>query len=104
MQQDGKWVQMPLAFPLRTGVGMLDGVTAKSSGRDEISTLMTHAELALRVKLPGRFSFRISWYQGIEGFTGWHGGTSLCFFLLGASSDGSCSFSCMHELCVLLTL
>lgn len=55
---------------------MLDSVTARSSGRDEISTLMVHGELALRASLPGHFSFRISWYQGIEGFTGWHSGAS----------------------------
>jgi hypothetical protein len=76
VHQDGKWLQMPVAVPLRTGVALLDNVTAKSSGRDEISTLMVHGELALRVSLPGKFSFRISWYQGIEGFTGWHGGAS----------------------------
>ena len=82
VKQDGQWLQMPLAFPLRTGVGMLDGVIAKSSGRDEISTLMVHGELALRVSLPGQFSFRISWYQGIEGFTGWHGGACAENWLL----------------------
>jgi hypothetical protein len=71
--QDGKWSQVPFVVPIRTGIVMLEG-NARSSGGQEIITLMSHAEIALRVKLLGRFSFRISWYQGIEGFTGWHGG------------------------------
>lgn len=66
-------VQIPFVVPVRTGVVMLEG-DAASSGTNEIVTLMGHSEVALRVNLPGRFSFKISWYQGMEGFTGWHGG------------------------------
>lgn len=70
-------VQIPFVVPVRTGVVMLEG-DARSSGTNEIVTLMGHSEVALRVNLPGQFSFKISWYQGMEGFTGWHGGAGLC--------------------------
>jgi hypothetical protein len=63
-----------VVVPERTGVVMLNDEKATSSGTSEIVTLIVHAEVALRVNLPGRFAFRISWYQGMEGFTGWHGG------------------------------
>lgn len=66
-------MQIPFVVPVRTGVVMLAG-DATSSGTNEIVTLMGHSEVALRVSLPGHFEFKISWYQGMEGFTGWHGG------------------------------
>jgi hypothetical protein len=74
LKQDGKWHQIPVVVPVRTGVVLLNGEKTKSSGTNEIVSLMVHAEVALRVSLPGKFSFRIHWYQGMEGFTGWHGG------------------------------
>jgi hypothetical protein len=74
LRQVGKRRQIPVVVPLRTGVVLLDGEKAKSSNTNEIVCLMMHAELALRVNLPGRFSFRVQWYQCLEGFTGWHGG------------------------------
>jgi hypothetical protein len=77
MKQDGKWQQIPIVFPVRTGIVLLNGEKARSSGTSEIVTLMPHAEVALRVNVPGKFSFRIHWYQGMEGFTGWHAG--MCF-------------------------
>lgn len=76
VRQDDEWLQIPVVLPVRTGVVMLEG-NAKSfgkAGKAEIVILMVHAEVALRVHLQGKFSFRISWYQGMEGFTGWHGG------------------------------
>lgn len=66
-------MQIPFVVPVRTGVVLLEG-DASSSNTNEIVTLMGHSEVALRVHLPGHFSFKISWYQGMEGFTGWHGG------------------------------
>ena len=72
MRQDDEWLQLPIVVPIRTGITMIEG-TAASSGTREITTLMPHAEMKLRVKAP-TFSFRISFYQGIEGFTGWHPG------------------------------
>ena len=44
------------------------------TGTPEVMTLLTHAEVKLRIKAPGGKFFRLSWYQGIEGFTGWHAG------------------------------
>eukprot|EP00892_Ulva_mutabilis_P000379 jgi/Ulvmu1/10341/UM061_0024.1 len=72
LHQDGEWLQLPFVLPLRTGITMLEGMAA-SSGTREVTTLMPHAEIKLRVKAP-TFNFRISYYQGIEGFTGWHSG------------------------------
>jgi hypothetical protein len=67
------WAQLPLVFPMRTGIVLMDGV-AESSGHSEIMSLTTHAEVCLRLRLPHGRHFRFSWYQGIEGFTGWHAG------------------------------
>jgi hypothetical protein len=64
---------MPFVIPVRTGIWLMDG-TAESSGNSEITSLLTHAEVCLRMRLPNGKFFRISWYQGIEGFTGWHSG------------------------------
>lgn len=36
--------------------------------------LMPHSEVVLNVALPGQFVFRVGWFQGMEGFTGWHSG------------------------------
>lgn len=75
LRQDEEWLQLPVVVPIRTGITMVEGAAA-SSGTREVTTLMPHAEMALRVAAP-TFSFRISFFQGIEGFTGWHAGTWL---------------------------
>lgn len=59
--------------PMRTGLTLLEGVAA-SSGTADIATLMSHAEVALRVHCPGSFSFRIFFYMSIDGTTAWHAG------------------------------
>jgi hypothetical protein len=89
--------QIPFVVPVRTGVVLLDG-DAKSSGTSEIVTLMGHSEVALRVSLPGRFAFKICWYQGMEGFTGWHGGTFPCRALCMCCLNVSCTVLPSHQL------
>ena len=58
---------------MRTGLTLLEGATS-SSGTGDITTLMNHAEVALRVACPGSFSFRIFFYMSIDGTTAWHAG------------------------------
>jgi hypothetical protein len=69
-EEDG-WRQVPFCLPLRTGITLMEGV-AEASGTAEIFTVMNHAEVILRIKLPAGHYFRLNWYQGVEGFTGWH--------------------------------
>lgn len=73
VKDQGTWAQIPFAVPVRTGIVLMDG-TAESSGQSEVMSLMMHAEVCLRLRLPGNKFYRMSWYQGIEGFTGWHAG------------------------------
>ena len=54
---------------------MLHNTKARSSGTREITVLMPHAEVVLRVAAPGHLACRVGWFQGMEGFTGWHSGT-----------------------------
>lgn len=68
-------MQAPFAIPVRTGVVLMDGV-AESSGLAEVMSFLMHAEVCLRLRLPTGRVFRLAWYQGIEGFTGWHAGAS----------------------------
>ena len=72
-EPDGSWAQVPFAVPLRTGILLAEG-TAESSGHSEVMMLMTHAEICLRMRLADGAHLRLCWYQGIEGYTGWHAG------------------------------
>jgi hypothetical protein len=78
-EEDG-WRQVPFCLPVRTGIVLMSG-TCESSGKSEVMSLMNHAEVCLRIKLPSSHLFRMSWYQGIEGFTGWHAGAPLFVIL-----------------------
>lgn len=73
MEEPEGWAQIPFVIPVRTGIVLMEG-TAESSGTSEVMSLMCHAEVCLRMKIPGGRFYRLSWYQGIEGFTGWHAG------------------------------
>ena len=59
---------------IQSGLMLLIPHGLKCAGTPEVMTLLTHAEVKLRIKAPGGKFFRLSWYQGIEGFTGWHAG------------------------------
>lgn len=93
-----------MVVPIRTGVTMVEG-TAASSGTREVTTLMPHAEVALRVTAPD-FNFRISFYQGIEGFTGWHAGATRFWRMHGGEmgehkhSVRVATGTCMHDMCM----
>ena len=56
---------------------LLDGI-AKSSGLKEIMSFYMHAECCLRLRLGDGRIFRIAWFQGVEGFVGWHPGACVC--------------------------
>jgi hypothetical protein len=58
---------------MHTGIVLVDGV-ADSSGHSEFMSLTMHAKVCLRLRMPRGRLFRLSWYQGIQGFTGWHTG------------------------------
>jgi hypothetical protein len=76
VKEDSGWRQVPFALPCRTGLKLLQLDNKGEWTSKDITTLMTHAEVALRVISPAA-SFEVSFYQGIEGFTGWHASARL---------------------------
>ena len=61
---DGRWSQVPLALPIRTG--LLDG------RGQELQALLPHSCLELQLS-QGETRIQVQYYQGTEGLCGWEG-------------------------------
>jgi len=70
--EEGGYTNVPVLLPLETGLELLES-SNPSGAKERIIMPACHAGIFLEVEGP-LVSFGIEWYQGIEGFTGWHNG------------------------------
>jgi len=73
---EGQYTLIPLLLPIDSGLSILATSDASDAHHNKIAVPACHAGIHLDIKGP-IVKCGVEWYQGIEGFTGWHSGNDV---------------------------